>query len=92
MNGAIEKCIERLAAMPERFEDGPFTTDAARAELAALREEIARMRDAILSALPELEQYAADVGGCDHSVGICVCGLEAAIRKAKAALGAIYPA
>jgi len=31
--------------------------------------------EALKGILPELKEYANEVGDCDHSVGICFCGL-----------------
>lgn len=39
----------------------------------AIRRDLARV-------LPDLEMELREVGGCDHSVGICVCGLREAVE------------
>ena len=46
--------------------------------------------EALMAIMPELQEYVKDLGGCDHSVGICMCGLnnkldliEQALAKAE---------
>ena len=46
--------------------------------------------EALKALIPELQEYIKDIGDCDHSVGICFCGLfnklelvEQAIAKAE---------
>ena len=54
-------------------------------------EALTDLYETLKAVLPELKQYVEDVGDCDHSVGICICGLfnkldniEKALAKAEA--------
>lgn len=44
---------------------------------------------ALCEALDLLKEYVKESGGCDHSVGICLCGEYAVIESAEAELRAI---
>jgi hypothetical protein len=47
------------------------------------------LRAALQETTEECEQLLKDIGGCDHSVGICCCELIAKIGRARAALSAL---
>lgn len=42
--------------------------------------------EALKGILPELKEYVQEVGDCDHSVGICFCGLFNKIDNLEQAL------
>lgn len=44
------------------------------------------MAEALLEMIFIVEQYIKDCGPCDHAVNICVCGENAELDQAKAAL------
>lgn len=50
---------------------------------------LARLRAALAAMVPVAEQHLNDLGGCDHSVGICLCDDRRAIEQAKATLEAV---
>lgn len=41
------------------------------------------IRNYMADSVKELEQLLKDVGGCDHQVGICCCGLKQLIEDGK---------
>lgn len=56
-------------------------------ELAALKAENERLREALKDADNELDWLDEDIGiGCDHSAGVCTCDYWNMRRKMKAAL------
>ena len=59
--------------------------EANAALIAAAPELLALVRDM----LPELRQYADSIGGCDHAVGICTCGLLRLVEDGDALLARI---
>ncbi len=68
-------------------------TAAQRAEVNALSEELAslkyeneRLREALKDADNELDWLDEDMDTCDHSVGVCTCDYWNMRRKMKAAL------
>ena len=40
-----------------------------------LEAALPKIRDALQNSLPLLRQYIEEIGPCDHSVNICICGL-----------------
>jgi hypothetical protein len=105
VSGAIEKCIvlssakfedrvaarAELAALRKENEELKGKNELLCRAVEAAAAENARMREALEKDLPELQQYMEDVGGCDHSVGICCCPLEDAIRVTKESLSGTAP-
>ena len=57
-----------------------------REALAALKAENEMLREALKDADNELGWLDEDIGTCDHSVGVCVCGYWNMRRKMSAAL------
>ena len=49
----------------------------------------AELRAAMIPALELLKEYMDSVGGCDHSVGICMCGEYSVFDDAARAVGAV---
>ena len=45
------------------------------------------LREALSAAKLQLEKELKELGGCDHSVGICMCDLVGCIHKVALALG-----
>ena len=41
------------------------------------------IRNYVTDSVKELEQLLKDIGGCEHAVGICVCGLRRLIEDGK---------
>ena len=52
----------------------------------ALLERIGNLRQLLTEALEILEQDIEDVGPCDHSVGLCICGITGCAERIKDAL------
>ena len=57
-----------------------------RAEVARLREQNAALVKALAKATELLDQDNAELGGCDHSVGICMCEQIRAVEDARAVI------
>lgn len=51
-----------------------------------------RMLDTLTAVAPALQEYAEDVGPCDHDVGICSCGVRALLAEVEDLLEALPPA
>ena len=58
-----------------------------RSPVAGEGEREARLEGALREALPLLLLYKDEAGPCDHSVGICFCGIEHAIFRIRNVLG-----
>lgn len=54
---------------------------------------LARQRDRLLTALeamiPIFEAWLKEAGGCDHSVGICMCSELCILDEAKSAVAEV---
>lgn len=105
MSIARELRIETLGAM-KALRDMPSTSTVDRQMKETIIPAVIRLiedcnaietqRDELLAALKEatelLVEYVAEVGGCDHSVGICYCGDHSTLAKAHAAIAKVEAA
>lgn len=66
-----------------------MTCEEIRTALAAEQQQATdALREALVKTLAECEDSLAAIGGCEHDVNICCCGLIDTIAEAKAALAA----
>jgi len=54
--------------------------------IATLRAERDKLREALGKAIPWIAEELKELGGCDHSVGICACADERLLEELRAAL------
>ena len=45
----------------------------------------------VIDSVKELKQLLKDIGGCDHPVGVCCCGLKRLIEDGETLLKSLKP-
>lgn len=81
LDGRLNRIAEKLE---EKDKIAAIMTDAQRA---LLKEEIANLKRLLGKCFEELKISLEEVGGCDHSAGICSCELEQLIANVATAIG-----
>lgn len=61
-------------------------TKKIRAERDLLKEQIKELREALEQVTADAASWLGDAGGCDHSVGICMCSEIKHLEQARAVL------
>ena len=71
-------------AYKKRLENSPYKQ--LERKLTAEREKVKQLREALEKILADAKQAYQDAGGCDHSVGICMCNESNNIEHAASVL------
>ena len=83
----MEIIVPVSADLGDEFLDGKGLAVIDRAKAEAYRTAYLKLRETASMVIPDLEANVKAIGGCDHRVGICCCGLIANISLLRKSLG-----
>ena len=76
-----------LEKAEEDLKQYKVATDIFKKLVTEYKDENERMRNSLTTLFTHCKQYLEEAGGCDHSVGICCCGMIDDIEEAAEILG-----